>query len=160
MGKTRTLWACHLPAEGMCQCPVLDCPLGCEGKRAASQQALCLHFSHRHPNDLVGVGGNLFSRCERCGVQTRDADSACHESTASCRSRAERRDRHAVAARCAAATEQEFTAYQKPMRRVEIPEYLERLIAYDDTDVPPHGGRSPTPTRCGGAYGSRSRRRE
>ena len=113
-----------------------DCPLGREGKGAASEQALRLHFSHRHPNDRVGVGGNLFPRCNRCGVQTRDAGSARHEATASYRSRAERRERHAVAARCAAAPEHGFTAYGKPLLRVEIFKYLGRLIAYDDTDVP------------------------
>ena len=113
-----------------------DFPLGREGKGAASEQALRLHFSHRHPNDRVGVGGNLFPRCERRGVQTRDAGSARHEATASCRSWAERRDGHAVAARCTAATERGFTAYDKPLRRVEIFKYLRHLIAYDDIDVP------------------------
>ena len=95
-----------------------------------------LLFSHRHPNDLVGVGGNLFPRCKQCGVQTHDAGSARQEATASCRSQAEWRDRHAVTARCAAATEQEFAAYTNPLRRVEIFKYLRRLIVYDDTDVP------------------------
>ena len=80
-----------------------------------SQQALRLRFSHRHPNNLVGVGNNLIPRCERCRVQTTDAVSARHESVASCRSRAERRDWHAVVTRCAAVTKQEFTAYEKPM---------------------------------------------
>ena len=84
----------------------------------------------------MGTSGNLFPRCDRCGVQTRGAGSARHEATASCRSRAERRDRHAVAARCAAATEQEFTAYDKPLWRVDIFKYLGRLIAYNDTDIP------------------------
>ena len=69
-------------------------------------------------------------------MTTRDAGSARHEATASCRSQAERRDRHAVAARCAAAMEQGFTAYHKSLLRVEIFKYLGRLISYDDTDVP------------------------
>ena len=101
-----------------------------------SQQALRLRFSHRHPNNLVGVGNNLIPRCERCRVQTTDAVSARHESVASCRSRAERRDRHAVAACCAAATEQAFTAYNKPLRRLATFKYLGRLIGYGNTDVP------------------------
>ena len=62
---------------------------------------------------------------------------ARHEATTtSCRSRAEWRDRHAVAARYAAATEHEFIAYTSPLRRVEIFKYLWRLIAYGDADVP------------------------
>ena len=103
---------------------------------AATAQALRLHFAHRHPNDLVGVGGNLFPRCERCGVQTAAAGSARHEATATCRMRASRRARHAVAARCADATEHSFTAYGEPLRRVEVFKYLGRVVAYDDTDVP------------------------
>ena len=35
-----------------------------------------------------------------------------------------------------AATKQGFTAYSKPLLRVEIFKYLGRLIVYDDTDVP------------------------
>ena len=89
VGKSRMWWARHLPVKGVWQCPVPDCPLGREGKGSASQQALRLHFSHCHPNDLVGVGGNFFPRCERCRVQTRDAGSARHEATISCRSRSE-----------------------------------------------------------------------
>ena len=81
VGESRTFWARHLPAEGVWQCPVPDCPLGREGKGAASEQALRLHFSHRHPNGRVGVGGNLFPRCEQCGVQTRDAGSVRHEAS-------------------------------------------------------------------------------
>ena len=130
VSEPKTFWARYLPAEGVWQCPVTGCPLGREGKGAASEQALHLHCSHRHPNDRVGVGGNLFPRCERCGVQTRNTVSTRQEATASCRSRAERRDRHAVAARCAAATEQEFTEYGKPLRRVEIFKYLGCLVAY------------------------------
>ena len=64
------------------------------------------------------------------------AGSARHEAIASCRSQAERRDRHDMAARCAAATEQEFTAYKDPLRQVKIFKYLGRLTTYDDTDVP------------------------
>ena len=67
VGEPRTLCARHLPAEGVWQCPVPGCPLGREGKEAANQHALRLHFSHRHPINLVGVGGNLFPRCEWCG---------------------------------------------------------------------------------------------
>ena len=95
----------HLPNEGVWRCPVPDCPLGREGKGAASQQALRLHFSHRHRNDLVVTAGNCFPHCDRCGVQTRVADTPRHLATATCRSRAERRDQHAVAARCAATVE-------------------------------------------------------
>ena len=32
MGESRTFWARHLPAEGVWQCPVPDCPLGREGR--------------------------------------------------------------------------------------------------------------------------------
>ena len=86
MGEPRKLWARHLSAEEVWQCPMPDCSLGRNGKGAASQQALRLHFSHRHPNHLVDVGSNFFPRCEWCGVQTRDAGSARHEFTATCRS--------------------------------------------------------------------------
>ena len=45
VGEPRKLWARHLPAEEVWQCPVLDSPLGRGGKGEASQQALHLHFS-------------------------------------------------------------------------------------------------------------------
>ena len=60
VGEPRKLWARPLPVEGVWQCPMSDCLLGWEGKGGTSQQALRLHFSHRHPNNLVGVGGNFF----------------------------------------------------------------------------------------------------
>ena len=40
--ESRTYWARHLPAEGVWQCPVPECPLGREGKGAANEQALRL----------------------------------------------------------------------------------------------------------------------
>ena len=134
--EPRRLTAKHYINEDVWRCPVPDCPMGREGKGAASQQALRLHFSHRHPNYLVVTAGNCFPRCRRCRVQTRAAGTPRHEATATCHSRAERRDQHAVAARCAAAVEQTFTAMGKPLCRVETFKYLGRVIAYDDSDVP------------------------
>ena len=116
-----------------------DCLLGREDKGAASQQVLRLHlhFSHCHPNNLVGVSGNFFLRCERCGVQTCDVGSARHESTATCCMRADRRNRHVVAVRCATAVEYSFTANGKPLWSAETFKYLGRIMrTYDDIDVP------------------------
>ena len=149
MTLTPTCWwrrTCTSLLESQGRLP--DCPLGRPGKGTASQQALRLHFSLHHPNGLVGMDGNLFPHCEQCGVQTRDAGYTRHESTTTCRSRAERRDRHAVAAHYAATTVQSLTAHDKPLRQVEIFKYLGRLIAYDDTDVP--AARRRAPARCGG----------
>lgn len=115
---------------------MLECPLGREGKGARSQQALRLHFSHQHPRDLVVTDGNCFPRCERCGVQTRDAGSARHRATATFRAHADRRDRHAVAARCATVTDHTFTANGNPLRRAETFKYLGRVVAYNDSNLP------------------------
>ena len=71
----------------------------------------------------------------------RDAGSARHESTATCHVRADRRTRHAVGARCAAAVEHSFTTNDRPLCHMDTFKYLGRVIAYDDSDVPTAQGQ-------------------
>ena len=65
-----------------------------------------------------------------------DAGFAHHKYTATCPMRSERRDRHAVVVRCAAAVEHLFTASGRQLCCVETFKNLGRVIAYDDSSVP------------------------
>ena len=115
----------------------LYCPVpGCTGS-LANENNLRMHFARRHPESLVRTPKDgCPSKCEHCGLQVTLRQRLCgHEETAMCQDLEARKEQHRAAVVSATALQQELTAYEALLERVEVFKYLSQLIAFDDNDV-------------------------
>ncbi len=126
--------ATKLPATSLYFCPVAQC-----GGQSGTRFNLCRHFLMRHPQDLICIlseSSHPLPKCKHCGLQTPVEDlNGGHHRTDLCQQGWERKWQHAAAVHSQEALEHSFTAYGEDLERVEVFEYLGRLIAYDNTDT-------------------------
>jgi len=120
-------------AYGIWHCPVE----GCVGE-ARTRWTLRRHFRDRHPSDFVYIPeeGGVYSKCDRCGMQTNPAAYPGHWSSNLCIEGAARKEQHETAVAAGRALLERFTIYGEELERVETFKYLGRLLSMDDNDGP------------------------
>jgi len=119
----------------------IECPIeGCHG-RAATRQALRVHFQHRHPHDTVVIleeGTFPYPKCELCDLQIpwETFNGTSHRHTAMCAEGADRKKRRIAAEAARRASETQFYAYGQPLSSVDLFKYLGRQTSKIDVDWP------------------------
>jgi hypothetical protein len=125
--------ATELPATGFYSCPVPRC-----GSKSGTRSNLCWHFLMRHPQGLVCIlieGSQPLPQCTRYGLQKPVEDlNQGHHRTGLCQREWEKKCQHAVAVHSQKALNHTFTAHGEELTRVEVFNYLGRLIDCNDAN--------------------------
>jgi hypothetical protein len=113
----------------------LKCPVpGCAGKLHGGWM-IQRHFRDLHPLDKVVVSTKgYFLRCERCAMQVNPAYPR-HIWTQECQTGVERKLQRELAVRLALALRRQFSIHGDVLERIEVFNYLGRLLAQDDDDA-------------------------
>jgi len=113
----------------------LKCPFPlCKGE-LANGYTMRWHFRDLHLLDYVVVGKEgYYHRCQRCGMQV-DPTHPAHIYTEECWVGTARRHQRDIAVQSALALHQQFTVHGDVLERVEVFQYLGRLLLQDDDDI-------------------------